>query len=73
MTSFFALLALGSHECACPHIGEKERENCFLGNLDQKTKEEMRENHPGESECVVGKALNLLGMRTALALDCEDR
>lgn len=58
MTSFFALLALGSHECACPHIGEKERENCFLGNLDQKTKEEMRENTP-KRVCVLWEGIKL--------------
>lgn len=34
---------------------ERKRENCFLGNLDQKTKEEMREKHPEESVCVVGR------------------
>lgn len=33
---------------------ERKRENCFLGNLDQKTKEEMRENTP-KRVCVVGR------------------
>jgi hypothetical protein len=72
MTSFFALLALGSHECACPHIGEKERE-LFPRKLGSKD-ERGDERKTPRRECVCcGKALNLLGMRTALALDCEDR
>lgn len=71
MTSFFALLARGAHECACPHIGG-ERERTVSSETWIKDERGDERKHPEESVCC-GKALNLLGMRTALALDCEDR
>jgi len=55
MTSFFALLALGSHECACPHIGEKERETTVSSETWIKDERGDERKHPEESVCVVGR------------------
>jgi len=59
-----------SRVCVSSHRRERERTVSSETWIKDERGDERK--HPEESVCC-GKALNLLGMRTALALDCEDR
>ena len=58
MTSFFALLALGSHECACTHIGGERERTVSSETWIKDERGDERKNTP-KRVCVLWEGIKL--------------
>lgn len=58
MTSFFALLARGAHECACPHIGGERERTVSSETWIKDERGDERKNTP-KRVCVLWEGIKL--------------